>query len=91
MAGYKDIQPRWRVGQSGNPAGQPKGAWNRATVMRELFDITLKRVNPCTGRAEFLTVEELITLALVKKAINGDTGAYVALMDSAYSKVNKSH
>ena len=60
-------------------------------VMRELLDLTLKTVNPCTGGAEFLTVEELITLALVKKAINGDTRAYVALMDSAYSKVNKSH
>ena len=89
MAGYKDIQPRWQVGQSGNPTGRPKGARNRATVMRELFYLTLKAVNLCTGGAEFLTVEELITLVLVKKAINGDTRAYVALMNSVYGKPTK--
>lgn len=86
MAGYKDIQPRWRVGQSGNPAGRPKGSRNRATVAREVLDITLRAINPLSGGIEFLTVEELITLALAKKAINGDTRAYVALMDSAYGK-----
>jgi hypothetical protein len=40
--------------------------------------------NPLTLESEELSQEDLITLALLKKAADGDVNAYKALMDSGY-------
>ena len=40
--------------------------------------------NPLTGFEEEMTQEDLMTLALIKKARDGDVSAYKALMDSGY-------
>jgi hypothetical protein len=40
--------------------------------------------NPITGEDEKLSQEDLMTLALLKKARNGDVAAYKQLMDSGY-------
>lgn len=89
MPGYKDVEPRWQPGESGNPAGRPKGSRNRATVMREWLALTIRTTNPLTGHKEKLSIEEVITLSMVRKAVEGSTPAYVALMDSAYGKPAK--
>ena len=73
-------------GASGNPAGRPKGSPNRKNVARLLLQLEGEALNELTGQVEWLTNEDLITIALAKKAIGGDTRAYVAIMDSAYGK-----
>jgi hypothetical protein len=40
--------------------------------------------NPLTGENETMSQEDLMTLALIKKAREGDVNAYKALMDSGY-------
>ena len=84
MAGYKDIQPRWKKGESGNPNGRPKGALNRSTIARKWLEVNQSLKNPLTGENETMSQEDLMTLALIKKAREGDVSAYKALMDSGY-------
>jgi hypothetical protein len=41
-------------------------------------------VQTITGEQETMSQEDLMTLALIKKAREGDVAAYKALMDSGY-------
>ena len=84
MAGKGQIKPRWEKGESGNPNGRPKGAKNRSTIARYWLDVNQKLKNPLTGSEETMSQEDLMTLALIKKAREGDVNAYKALMDSGY-------
>ena len=84
MAGFKDIEPRWQKGESGNPNGRPKGAKNRSTIARYWLEVNQSLKNPLTGDTETMSQEDLMTLALIKKAREGDVNAYKALMDSGY-------
>jgi hypothetical protein len=82
--GNKDIQPRWGKGESGNPNGRPKGSKNRSTIARQWLEVNQNLKNPLTGDNENMSQEDLMTLALIKKAREGDVQAYRALMDSGY-------
>ena len=42
MAGKGQIEPRWKKGESGNPAGRPKGSKNRSTIIREMLDMMVQ-------------------------------------------------
>jgi len=75
---------RFKPGQSGNPRGRPKGAKSRSTVIKRWLEAMDKGKNPMTGEVEEMSVEDKMTLALIGKALKGDTSAYKALMDSAY-------
>ncbi|WP_247236430.1 hypothetical protein [Telluribacter sp. SYSU D00476] len=66
--------------------GRKPGSKNRSTIIREWLDVEQVTENPVTGEMQRLTVEEQITLSMVKKALLGDVNAYKALMDSAYGK-----
>lgn len=63
----------WKPGESGNPAGRPKGSRNRLSVMREAL------ITPAEARA---VVEKL-----VESARNGDTQAASVLMDRIWPKL----
>ena len=82
--GNKDVEPRWEKGESGNPNGRPKGSKNRSTIARKWLEVNQSLKNPLTGENETMSQEDLMTLALIKKARDGDTNAYKALMDSGY-------
>ena len=84
MAGKGQIEPRWEKGESGNPKGRPKGAKGRATIARYWLEVNQNLKNPITGEQENMSQEDLITLAIIKKARDGDVNAYKALMDSGY-------
>ena len=84
MAGFKDIEPRWQKGESGNPNGRPKGSKNRSTIARQWLEVNEEIKNPLTSEIERMTQEDVMTLALIKKARSGDVNAYKALMDSGY-------
>ena len=83
--GAKDIEAhKFQKGESGNPNGRPKGAKNRSTIARYWLEVNQNLKNPLTGDTETMSQEDLMTLALIKKAREGDVNAYKALMDSGY-------
>lgn len=84
MADKLDNLRPFEKGESGNPNGRPKGAKGRATIARYWLEINQKLKNPITGTEETMSQEDLMTLALIKKAREGDVAAYKALMDSGY-------
>lgn len=74
-------------GKSGNPNGRPLGVKNRSTLVKEWLEATETILNPITGEKELLSQQDIMTLALIKKARKGDVSAYKELMDSAHGKI----
>ena len=64
--------------------GRPKGSKNRSTIAKYWLEVNQSLKNPLTGVSETMSQEDLMTLALIKKAREGDVNAYKALMDSGY-------
>jgi len=64
--------------------GRPKGSKNRSTIAKKWLEVNQNIKNPLTGESEELSQEDIMTLALIKKAREGDVNAYKALMDSGY-------
>ncbi len=76
----------FQKGVSGNPNGRPKGTRNRSTVAKQWLETIETVKNPISGQVEQLDQQDIMTLALIKKARGGDVAAYKELMDSAYGK-----
>ena len=83
MANDENLRPAQK-GEVRNPNGRPKGAKNRSTIARQWLEVNQALKNPLTGEQETMSQEDLMTLALIKKAREGDVTAYKALMDSGY-------
>ena len=83
MANDENLRPAQK-GEVRNPNGRPKGAKNRSTIARQWLEVNQTLKNPLTGEQETMSQEDLMTLALIKKAREGDVTAYKALMDSGY-------
>ncbi|AGH98885.1 DUF5681 domain-containing protein [Micavibrio aeruginosavorus] len=82
----------WQAGQSGNPAGKPKGSLNRSTILKRYLALSL-RDNPSDIPFELegkITVEEAIALALIKKALSGDISAIKEIQDTVHGKLTES-
>ena len=84
MAIKNEEQNQFKKGQSGNPAGKKKGTRNRSTIARKWLEALESVKNPITGEIDKLSQEDIITLAMIKKARKGDSQAYRALMDSGF-------
>jgi hypothetical protein len=85
MPNPENIEPhKMQKGTTLNPNGRPKGSKNRSTIAKYWLSIEQNLKNPLTGDTETMSQEDLMTLALIKKARKGDTNAYKALMDSGY-------
>ena len=84
MGNTDGLNKPWKEGQSGNPNGRPKGSLNRSTIVKKWLETSESAKNPINGKQETMSQEDIITLALIKKARKGDTQAYKALMDSGY-------
>jgi hypothetical protein len=84
MAIKNESKNQFKKGESGNPNGRPKGTRNRSTIARQWLEVNQNLKNPLTGENETMSQEDLMTLALIKKARDGDVNAYKALMDSGY-------
>tara|TARA_R110000868_G_scaffold13143_2_gene61773 strand:- start:2754 stop:3101 length:348 start_codon:yes stop_codon:yes gene_type:complete len=74
----------FKKGESGNPAGYPKGQPNRSTAAKRILAISRTASNDITDELEKLSQEEIITIRMAIEAENGNVNAYKALMDSAY-------
>jgi hypothetical protein len=89
MANNQNLREPWKKGESGNPNGMKPGTKHRSTIAKKWLEIDEKAKNPVTGTEEVLSQEDLLTLAQIKKAREGDVNAYKALMDSAYGTPNQ--
>ena len=83
MANEQNLIP-YQKGQSGNPKGRPKGSKDRSTIAKKWLQVEQDLKNPLTSEIETMSQEDLMTLALIKKAREGDATAYQKLLDSAY-------
>jgi hypothetical protein len=83
--GAKDIKKfQMKKGETLNPNGRPKGSKNRSTIAKKWLEVEQDLKNPLTSEVERMSQEDLMTLALIKRAREGDVNAYKALMDSGY-------
>lgn len=83
----------FQPGQSGNPAGKPKGSQSRATIAKKVLSMSINTPKDILDsfKEEYpdlpkkITIEEAMTLAIAKKALKkGDYLRYKTIMDSAY-------
>ena len=81
------IKTRFQKGQSGNPAGRPKGSLTRKSVIRKWLEAEENVTNPITGVKEQLNQIDLIVLAAIKEARKGNVQAFKELLDSGFGKV----
>lgn len=88
MANEENLKPFEKGNKFGK--GRPKGSLNRSTIARKWLQTSKNGRNPLTGQEEELTQEDIITLALIRKAMDGDVSAYKALMDSGYGQAKES-
>jgi hypothetical protein len=71
--GRPPLATRWKPGQSGNPAGRPKGAKNLNVLFHEALSQTL--VIEEHGKSRRITAREGIVLRMVQMALKGDQKA----------------
>ena len=75
MAGYKQIKPRFKKGESGNPNGRPK-----------LPDLKEAIAKVMAEEKDGMSALEAILKALRMKAAKGDVRAAQELLDRGYGK-----
>ncbi len=81
MSNMPPKETQFKPGQSGNPAGRPKGVPNTKTRLQRILNLIEEHKNPVTGELEKFTVAELLDMQQVIKARKGDTKAYQILLD----------
>ena len=86
MAKEDNLTP-WKPGQSGNPAGKPKGTEHSSTRLKRLLGAVGKMKNPLTKREEEFTGPEMMDAAIISRAMKGDVGAYREILDRLEGKV----
>lgn len=79
----ENLKP-FEKGNNKNPIGRIQGSRNRSTIARKWLEAFEQVKNPITGEIDSLSQEDIITLAMIKKARKGDSQAYRALMDSGF-------
>lgn len=85
MANEENLNP-FKPGVSGNPAGKPKGAKNRSTVLKELYAMMIEG-QKLDGTKEKMSVEQAVMHALINKMMAGDVAAIKEGQDTVYGKV----
>ena len=86
MAKEDNLTP-WKPGQSGNPAGKPKGTEHSSTRLKRLLEAIGKMKNPLTGQMEEFSGLEMMDAAIIARAMKGDVGAYREILDRLEGKV----
>jgi hypothetical protein len=78
-------QTRFKVGQSGNPKGRPKGVRNFKTDLRATLKAPVKLMRD--GRPRKVSTQEAMLLRLREKALGGDSRALdrLILLAQAYN------
>jgi hypothetical protein len=78
-----NIKPRWKKGESGNPAGRPKGSRNYRTLFREAYKHIAKDLR--LGKDPDALLVEILKRG-IKEALRGNYNFYKDIMDRLYGK-----
>ena len=79
-----------KKGEIRNPNGRGLGVKNRSTLLKKWIEVNAKFRNPITKETEQGTVEDMIVIALITKAIAGDIQAIKEVYDTRYGKLQDS-
>ena len=86
MPNPENIRPPVK-GEIRNPKGKPVGTKNRSTILSKWIHVNTKVKNPITKETEAGTVEDLVMLALINRAMSGDVSAIKEINDTLYGKL----
>lgn len=75
---------RWQPGQSGNPAGKPKGTRHISTYIREMMEDDSFMQKLPNGRNLHGAPAKAIVKTIIAKAANGDLRAFDLLCKYGY-------
>ena len=78
-----------KKGEIRNPKGKAPGTLNRSTILKKWITVKTKLKNPITKKEEPGTIEDMIALALLKKAMEGDVAAIREVYDTLYGKIKE--
>jgi len=84
---FPNKDQQWKPGESGNPAGKPKGARHWSTIVQELLNVEtelLIQKGPYDFATEMGIPAEVITRTMIRKAVAGDVKAAAWLKDTGY-------
>jgi len=88
--GYKNLKTAdpWKPGESGNPAGRPKGARNYATIMEEIGALRIKTPKRLAFPVEggLVDAKTAVIMRAFSKAIAGNVAAMQMIMDRVDGK-----
>ena len=79
-----------KKGEIRNPNGRGLGVKNRSTLLKKWIEVNAKVKNPITKETEAGTVEDMIVIALITKALAGDIAAIKEVNDTLYGKLQDS-
>ncbi len=79
-------ETQFKPGQSGNPAGKPKGTLSMRTQIQKILSTEIDEENPITGEKERISVADVLIMKQVLKAKKGDTRAFEVLKDHIEAK-----
>lgn len=81
------VEYQFKPGQSGNPAGKPKGCRSISTILREYMEKELDAVDPFEKKKTRKKVSELVAMMMIKKAISDqDLNAAKEILDRLEGK-----
>jgi len=69
--------------------GRPKGVLNTKTILNRFLNSELEQMNPFTKELEKMSVQELMSLVQIKKALEGDLQAFKEITDRYEGPVSK--
>ena len=87
---YKVRPQLFRPGQSGNPAGRPKGLLNWRNTIKEAAMKEIEFIEKSTGKKVTKTLNQIIAEKLVEKARQGDIQAIKEYGDRTDGKAHQS-
>lgn len=81
----KALMPDWKPGQSGNPAGRPKGTINASTRLRRLIDVEpiLKSLQTAAEKGDTQAARTLLERALPVYRVTAQPVELPGLQDAA--------
>jgi hypothetical protein len=77
----------FKEGESGNPAGRPKGSKNLSTILKEMLEEEIEIT--LDGKKERKQFKDIIVRRLVKKANDGDLRAIQEIFDRTEGKAKQ--
>lgn len=69
--------------------GRPKGSLSTKTIFNKFLNLEMDQLNPFTKELEKMTVQELMALVQIKKALEGDLQSYKEITDRYEGQVTK--